>query len=204
MIKTNRFTVRWRTFLYVLFLAASMTGGCVDKSAFIGYPMDYSFMGSDDVDKKIARLENAVSDESSLIFTANAFFHLALLYSHPENPRPDYTLSLQMLENYVHYDPAAGKRSDVIHFQTLLKALLALEDDNAVLEDDNAALSDNCNMQWRDKFNSLEKNEERLKDISAALEEENNLLNQKNQELQSIIEQLKLLDIRLEEKRKTY
>jgi len=172
----------FRPFILLLSCVGLLTSGCVDKSLFNTYPHYYQSVESNNIETEIVRLEKIITDDPDSATAAESFYYLSLLYSHDKKPQPDYQKALQKLESYIHLNPEAGKKSDVQYLLSLFRQIETL----------------------RTKNNALKKDRSRLKSDTSTLKGEKEQLTADNQNLRDMIEQLKLLDIQLEERRKAY
>jgi len=165
-----------------------LTGGCVDKSLFNTYPHYYLSVESENIEPEIVRLENIIADEPDSAAAAELSYYLSLLYSHHKKPQPNYQKALQNLESYIRLNPEAGKNNDVQYLLSLFRNIETLEAKNNTLKAKNDALKED---------------RAKLKCNTTTLKREKDQLTAENQNLQDMIEQLKLLDIQIEEKRKS-
>lgn len=172
----------FRPFILLLACVGLLTSGCVDKSIFNTYPHYYLSVESKNIETEITRLEKNIKADPDSETTAKSFYYLSPLYSHPKNPQPDYRKALKNFESYIRLDPEAGKKCDVQYLLSLFRQIEKLRGKNDLLKMDKA----------------------RLKNDTSTLKGEKKQLTAENKNLQDIIEQLKLLDIQLEERRRAY
>ncbi|MCB2182321.1 MAG: hypothetical protein KQH63_09870 [Desulfobulbaceae bacterium] len=177
-----------------------LLSGCVSSYQFFQYNRD---MDSDEMKQHISSLEQATAADNSDKASSSTYLALALLYAHRDNPQPDYDRALQMLERSISLDPNVARNNNVQSFRSLLGEIKSSKEECLALKDGYNQLTE--------KYAGLQRNSDLLKENvidltlnNKQLAKEKELLVGKNQELQDIIEQLKLLDIRLEEKRKNF
>ncbi|MEA3548792.1 MAG: hypothetical protein U9R66_14160 [Thermodesulfobacteriota bacterium] len=178
----------FRPFILLLSCVGLLTSGCVDKSLFNTYPHYYLSVESENIEPEIVRLEKVIADEPDPETAAESFYYLSLLYSHHKKRQPNYPKALQNLESYIRLNPEAGKKNDVQYLLSLFREIETIGAKNHALKAKN---------------NALKKDRARLKSDTSTLKKEREQLTADNQNLQNIIEQLKLLDIQLEERRKS-
>lgn len=173
--------IRARGFLYLLVLVCMtlMTNACVKMPMFTCHPNYFDSMEQEAVGKEIIRLETTIDQDPEKSVKSASYFHLALLYAHYNNPTPDYSRSLSMFEKYLLLDPDSRKKNEALYMKTLLQELVETDTERTHMET---------------KVTILKQNNEKITDKNAKLVEENKTLN-------DAIEKLKLLDLRLEEKR---
>lgn len=126
----------------------------------------------EDFSKEIARLE-AIAKGADLSAQPKAHLQLALLYSHYKNPNSDYIVALKELETYISLDQEGGTATEIQNLLAILRKLKKITDENKQLAQEN--------------------NQLKIKAEQMFLE---------NSEIKKTVEQLKHLDIRMEEKRK--
>jgi hypothetical protein len=137
-------------------------------------------MESKDINKEIARLENIVGDNQEAEEFSETLLRLALLYSHSKNIEPRYDRSLEMLKTYTCLDSQGSENSDILSFQELLEKIVTLDEEKKLLNKQLVEVK---------------------KDAILEQEQKARLLSE-NKKLQEVIEQLKLLELRLEESRR--
>ena len=179
----------FRTLILLMSLVGLLTCGCVDKSFFNTSSRYYQSVETDSIETEIVRLEKIITDDPGSPAAAQSFYYLSLLYSHHKNPQPDYRNAGNMLESHIRLDPKAGEKSDV---QYLLSLFRQTEQLRTKIE------------KLRTKNNALQRDKTKLKSDSLTLNEEKARLTAENQNLRGMIEQLKLLDVQLEERRKMF
>ncbi len=160
--------------LYIILIFIwCLTSSCALKSGTGG-------LVSPDIpsNKEILRLEKKLKNQkdpavTSPAATSNDRFRLALLYSHHKNPAPDFARAENLIKEYIKLNPDDRRLDDATYLLSLLQEINKTKQDcNEILQKENAKLKN-----------------------------ENNDLSKENQKMKGIIEELKSLDIRLEEKR---
>ena len=185
----------FRLFILLLSCVGLLAIGCVDKSLYNTYPHYYLSVESENIEPEIVRLEKIIADEPDSAAAAESFYYLSLLYSHHKKRQPDYQKALQNLESYIRLNPEAGKKNDVQYLLSLFREIETLGAKKNTLKVKNNAL--------KAKNDALKKDKATLKGNTTTLKREKEQLTTENQNLQDMIEQLKLLDIQLEERRKS-
>jgi cell division protein FtsB len=123
-------------------------------------------------------------------FSADSYYFLALLYSHHNNPAPDYPKALEALEHYGKLVPAEKQRVEIRYLGKLLaeiNELTLMAGENTNLEGEKTLLLKKCAT---------------LRQEVADLSKENQTLKSSIEQMKNHIEQLKKLDVRLEQKKR--
>ncbi|MBU3953399.1 MAG: hypothetical protein KJ658_14780 [Proteobacteria bacterium] len=144
-------------------------------------PLDSLNIDSKNITSQISQLEGQLKDQSQATDDPAVLFHLALLYSSPNNPSPDHGKALKRIQTYMKKIPDEKKNN----FERYILALL--------LEIDSQKTK--C-IKCNNRVKGLKKSTQKLKETCDELFEE-------NQQMKQINEKLKNLDIRLEKKRKS-
>jgi len=144
-------------------------------------PGDYLNIESENIKPQISHLEAQLKDQAQKTVDPEVLFHLALLYSSPNNPFPDHGKALKRIQTYMKKIPDEEKNN----FERYILALL--------LEID--CRKTKC-IKCNDRVEGLNKSNQQLKETCDELFEE-------NQQMKQNTEKLKNLDIRLEKKRKS-
>ena len=173
------FSKSFRIVLALSSLLMITTGGCSNWPVFQSDPIPFEAMESEEINKEIVRLEEILAGNQETEEISKLFLHLALLYSHSKNSAPQYDRSLEMLEIYTCLDSEGRESNDILSLQLLLERIVTLDDEKKLLNKEVIDMK---------------------KDAIIEQEQKNSLLSE-NKKLQEIIEQLKLLEFRLEEKR---
>lgn len=201
--------------IFTALILLMSTAQCALKNFQADYPFyviyyEYDNLHPSVYQKEVEKLQGMVQTSREPVTLAKAHLRLAFLYSDYRNPAPDYDSALKELEAFISLDPSGGKQ---IHFQNwlrLLKEIAETERGNKDLKEkleqlkEGKALlesrNDETTEQLRNEIARLEKEnneiKEQMKRETARLEKENNDIKEK-------LEQLKHLDIEMEEKRKT-
>lgn len=177
-------------FFFLLCLVI-FTTGCAQQTKNIKGSTYYLSLQTKEIKTEISRLENALKSEDDSLSrpTSLYYFYLALLYSHPKNPEPDYNHAFKNLEEYISLNPeGAEQKSSVQYLMSLLKK--SIKNENL------------CN-ELKTLITTLNQKNETLIEKYEKLLIENQKLLIENQNIKEILEKLKQLDIQLEKKRKT-
>jgi hypothetical protein len=140
-----------------------------------------------EVQEEIHRLEKLVSSESYLASGAQSRLSLALLYSHHDNPTPDYRRALEKIREYLLLNPEGGRTAQVLYLMALLEEIDNMTHLCAVL---------------RQTLGDLSRENGTLRERNEQLRKKNGALVADNGELKEVIEGLKNLEIQLEQERK--
>lgn len=179
MIYSSNFRASRLLYLLALLCMTLMIGACMKTPMFVCHPNYFDVQGKEAIAKEIFRLEKAIEQAPENSRKSAPYFHLAILYSHYNNPAPNYPRSLSMFEKFLVLDPNSLKNEEVLYMKTLVKALVE---------------ADRKRMHTADTAAKFKQKNKKLKDANAKIIEE-------NQELKDAIEKLKLLELMLEEKR---
>jgi len=174
--------IRISLFLILIGLAMGLLGCALKQKPEMKFgPRDYLNMESKNIEAQISHMEAQLKDQAKEPDDPEILFHLALLYSSPNNPSPDYDKALKRIQTYTKKTPDKEKNN----FERYIMALL-LEIDS------QKTRFIKCN----NRVKGLNKSTQKLKATCDELSEE-------NQHMKDIIEKLKNLDIRLEKKRES-
>ncbi len=176
--------------LFLLVISTGMlTGGCVHKSSvFSESAGKYFSLNNEDIQAAISRLEEISKNDPQSAVDSRLLLSLCLLYSSPNNKQPDYRRAKEMLETYLRSHTDAAEAKDLPYLSSLLMQINQLQNRQDALTA---------------QYDRLKKDVKSLEGNTAALKEKNGHLLSQNKSLKDIIEQLRLLDIRLEERRNT-
>jgi hypothetical protein len=159
-----------------LFLSV-LLGLSMNGCAMINQPEEdnyfYPVSRPEDFPREITRVEKLTRYHPDPAVRAKSHLRLAMLYLDYRNPHPDYLRALKELKQYVSMSPDGDKRDEA---QTLIILLSAYE--NVLVENDE-----------RGRANEL-------------LTEQNRALIRENRAFKETINELKYLDLQLEEKRR--
>jgi hypothetical protein len=136
-------------------------------------------LAAETVAEKIASTNRALAEAAEADHQAQLLLTLSLLYSHPDNPAPDYARALECLRQYAQRDPQAVVSERIRH----LKALLTAVTENAV------------------RLAQLAEENRQQAEKDKALDQKIQELERENRNMKAVIEKLKNLDIRLEKRR---
>jgi len=180
---TGSFKLRAERLLFLSLLCLlSMVSACVQGHNSFHHANYYQDMGQETIEQQINSLEAAVAEDPFNTETSETYYYLALLYSHYNNPSPDYPRSLDLFEQYLLLNPDSQKKDEVQYLQTLLQQLVKTNETLTLKNDEEA---------------KLQQKNKKLKNSYKTLVAE-------NQDLKEAIEKLKLLDFSLETKRLKY
>lgn len=131
------------------------------------------------VAEKIASITRELEQTAEPTLQTELLLTLTMLYTHPDNPAPDYARALECLRQYARHDPQAGASGDIRRLTALLAAVTEKTDRLARLAEEN----------------------HRLAAEGHALNLKIQELERDNRSMKAVIEKLKNLDIRLERRR---
>lgn len=156
-------------------LLTTQCAGRMFKSDYLCNIAYYEYEGlrPADFQNEIGRLQRFLQKTPDSPDAAKAHIQLAFLYSHYRNPSPDYYRALEQLTQYASLDPGGSRQASVQNWFRMLQEI-------------TAAVSVNEDLKGK---------AEQMKKEIARLEKE-------NAEMREKLEQLKHLDIELEQKRK--
>lgn len=174
MIPSGKLSVKKIQNLLFMLWFGLLLNACAHNPPLIVHADYYGTMEQDAVSLEIARLESSLDNEQP-----EKYIRLATLYAHPANESPEYDRSLRMLGSYLSLEPDSLKKNEVLFMKNLLEEIVAARKRQAQLATESAV----------------------VKKRVAALEKKNASLAEENRALNDSIEKLKLLEIRLEEKR---
>lgn len=162
-----------------LLCLALLTNACTMKPLPVCHPNYFQATDKETIAGEIIRLKETIAENQENSGKTEPYLNLALLLAHYNNPAPDYHSSLLMLETYLSSGPHSKRKDEVLYLKTLMQGLVE---------------SDRQREQDKYDQKNLEEKIEKLQANNAKLVGEN--LN-----LQNAIEELKLLELRLEEQR---
>ncbi len=180
------FKIGFQTVFLLVLSAGILTGGCANTSVFSEIPAKNLSLDNESIQAEISRLEEITKNDPQSAADCRLFLSLCLLYSNPNNDQPDYRHAQEMLETYLSLQKDTAMAKDVLYLSSLLMQINHLQDE----QHDLTA-----------QHNRLRKDAESLLGDTTTLKEKNGQLASQNKSLKDIIEQLKLLDLRLEERR---
>ena len=182
--------------VFLLLVVALLCTGCaVDKhpAAVINDQEYYLALQQNAIADEIKLQEKmtaAGNPETAKHLSADSYYFLALLYSHHNNPAPDYPKALEALEHYEKLVPAEKRRIESRYLGKLLaeiNELTLMAGENTNLEGEKIVLLKRCST---------------LRQEVADLSKENQTMKSSIEQMKNHIEQLKKLDMRLEQKKR--
>lgn len=166
---------------------ALFISGCArQQQLFCDIPEQYLAMPAERIDAEITLLEKRIAAGPTGpqdTFLPEAYYNLALLYSHHNNVSPDYGKALKALRLYARNLPPGRKKYDVLYLENLLENLEGLG-------------------QIRREYAELQIQHQELEKNYAKLRQQLDELIQEHRATKETIEQLKMLDIKLEQKKR--
>jgi hypothetical protein len=169
--------------LFIVFL----TTGCADKHLFRDSTNYYMAVQRDNIADEISFLEKTIKEKQSGVTDSvppETYYFLALLSSHNNNPAPDYGKAIMNLDRYEELAPLQpNERLEIDYLRNILheiNQLAQLREKHEFLKGEKTSLLDKCTL-LRQKIDNL---------------------NKENQKMKDHIDQLKMLDIRLEQKKR--
>jgi hypothetical protein len=121
--------------LALLMIVLSVAYGCV------GIPSTGRTLRATDFKGEISRIE---SNKKSSILSGEASRHyrLAILYSHQNNPRPDFKAAAKHFKDYLKLRPTGARSDDVRYKLGLIERLVRASDDSKKNKDAMKKLED--------------------------------------------------------------
>jgi hypothetical protein len=169
--------------LFVVFL----TIGCTDKHLFRDSTNYYMALQHDNIADEILFLKKIIEEKESgatEYVPPETYYFLALLYSHNNNSAPDYDKAIRALDLYEKLTPLEGnERLEIQYLRNILHEIKKLA-------------------QIREKHECLKQEKRSLLNKCASLRQTLDTLNKENETMKNHIDQLKMLDIRLEQKKR--
>jgi len=174
--------------LAFVFLSVSLLAvGCADKHLFRDSTNYYMAMQDTNIADEILFLEKIIEEKQSAateFVPPETYYFLALLYSHNNNPAPDYDQATRALDRYEELTPPAEhERYEIQYLRNILheiNQLAQLREEHECLKGEKASLLNKC----------------------ASLRQKLDTVHKENETMKNHIDQLKMLDIRLEQKKR--
>jgi len=180
--------------VFALLFVVFLTTGCADKHLFRDSTNYYMALQQNNIADEILLLENIIKEKQTGVTDSvppETYYYLALLYSHNNNPAPDYGKALMSLERYEELAlPQRNERLEIDYLRNILfeiNQLAQLKEENECLKGEKTSLLNKC-ASLRQKLDTLNKENLTMKDHIDQMKDH--------------IDQLKQLDIRLEEKKR--
>ncbi len=190
-----------RILLIILPAALLLLSGCAGRQPQPD-PLDhYLALSGPQIIAEIEGLEKNLAANDSRPAGAPApesLYHLAMLYSHVNNPAPDYDRAAALLDDYIADLPHGPKKYRLLHTLDLLHVI----DVNRLTEEQCRQLTEERESLLADR-QFLESDNAALKKEGAALRRTVDRLKKENKKMKNSIEQLKMLDLTLEEKKRS-
>ncbi len=173
--------------------AAFLASGCARQQLLCEIPEYYLAMPTNQIEEEISLLKKKLGTKpagSRNSLTPEGHYYLTLLYSHHNNPRPNYGKALSSLDHYVSSLPPESRVHEIYYLKNLLSRLegfIQIKMEYIDLQGEQIALEKD--------YLELEKNH-------AELRRQLDHLVQEHQATKKTIERLKRLDIKLEQKKR--
>ncbi len=186
-----------KTLLLGLLVVAPFSG-CVTiaegpLSSYYGINKRYAHYPPEQISRELSALEEQVKKDSGTYLQATLYLQMALLYVHHNNPERDYGRAEEALGHYMALEPEGAAVNELQNWIIALQEVKRVHLELETLKAQHAAR----------RFGTATEEEQKL------LSEENIILNQEIERLQSLvdklrgdIEKLSQLDMTLEKKRK--
>ena len=142
------------------------------------FETDLSELEPEEFPERIKQLENIAQNHESMSVRTRAHFYIALTHIHYKNPKPDYSLALKHLNDYIALDPENERIDEIVIWMSVLRNL-----DSSIRE-----------------YDDLKKKYELLKQENMRTNKDWKHLNQEKNELVRTIETQKKIISSLEEK----
>ncbi len=156
------------------------------------YPLTHA---TENIADEIALLEESAVKAAEPQLKSKTLLKLAILYSHPKNPKPNYADSLSKLQEYLSMAPGDKQNSDHYYLLSLLKKIQKLSMENEA-----------STKVYKEKSNKLKKTTyqkiKELKDENKTLKNKQLILIQQITRLTDTIKEIENLDTRIEETRR--
>lgn len=169
----------------IVALSLFLLCGCTPKTVVISQPHYFYSIDRSDINSEIVSLEQLLANDPDSA-GEKTLFHLALLYSHHENMKPDYCKALQLLEDYISSSSVSNIDEEARYYLSLLRQMKELHIKYDALCETNQSLKKQAVVLDKDKF---------------SLQQEKEKLEAKKRHLEEVIEKLQQLDMQIESKR---
>lgn len=148
-------------------------------------------ISDEEIPAEIERLKKLTEDKTGKAVSVGVYLRLAVLYSSYKNEGPDYVSALAALEKYKAVYNGGGNESEINTLHSLLLRVQHLSDNKSV-------------KRLRSNNRALIKKSRALTKHNKDLLQQNNELIINNKALKETIEKLGAIDLKLEQKRKSY
>lgn len=173
--------------VFALLFIIPLTTGCADKHLFRDSTNYYMALQQDNIADEILFLEKIIKEKESDItphIPPETYYYLALLYSHNNNPVPDYDKAITALDRYEQLASLQQhERLEIYYLRNILQEIIQLA-------------------QLKNQYEFLQGEKNTLLNRCASLRQKLENANKENQTMKDRIDQLKMLDIRLEQKKR--
>jgi len=123
----------------LLVLHACMLNVNHTDSELIRVLRKYSDIKEREVGEEISQVKESLKNRQD---NGSLYLSLAVLYSHANNPAPDYSIALHYMEEYIKENPSQAESGDIKTFALLLRKYVKLQAENK---------------EWKEKIENIEK-----------------------------------------------
>lgn len=156
-------------------------------TAYKEAPLPHPGLETEKLPDDIEHLTDIADKAAEPSMRAKADLQLAKLYSSYKNPKPDYQQALKRLEMYLSFDPAKADTDEMKNWLSLLREL-------GEEREEIRKATQTINQLTKDNNQLIKDNNQLIKDNREVAKE--------NKDLKDAVEELKNIDIKMEEKRK--
>ncbi len=182
----------------VLILCMLSLTACIPKGLLGGYPKG---LKGDAYVSEIVRIKESLKTETVDAKKAKLYLNLALLHASFENPEKDYLKAGKALDEYIKLSPGEEKDFEVQNLRTMLMDI-SKKGKNKLVRKIRVLKKEKSKLTYQK--NALTSKNKKLSSAKKALEKNKKELTAKTRELAKTINKLRMLDMKLEEKRKSY
>jgi outer membrane protein assembly factor BamD (BamD/ComL family) len=113
---------------FLIIVAGLFSPGCSSliKDPVVTAPIfeaDLSKLEPEEFPERIKQLENIAQNHESVSVRTRAHFYIALTHIHFKNPKPDYSLALMHLNDYIALDPENERIDEIVIWMSVLRNL---------------------------------------------------------------------------------
>lgn len=190
----------------LIFWAMGWCGvGCAPHKSII-CPKPYAFAFPGAAEEEISRLEEALTTRPDTRTQAGHLWKLAIFYSHPDNPRPDYPKAAERMQALAGLSVAGLDPDRVRYMASVLKTLgqgtLELKNIqkkiSSLMSGQKKVLTDTAQRQKK-AVRKFESRQSQLKEEIENLKSMNQKLEYEVRSLEEKLDSLKTIDLQLEE-----